>query len=136
MPVSPTIQMPIRVSCFSNLEKLAVRLDDLQTRQKPDQDGNFRKRDPWENGACWPEWMSVKACSSPVPVQDSHFSFLRGSSSLLRVWKGFFLETRGLLSISLLLFPSCLLISWRKQPSLVLPVLLPCSCSQPSLTPL
>lgn len=37
----------------SDLEKLALRLGDLQMRQKTDRDGDFTKRGPWENGACW-----------------------------------------------------------------------------------
>lgn len=104
-------------SCFSNLEKLAVRLDDLQPRQKPDQDGNFRKSYPWENGA-------RKSASLPHPCPGQPFrlslegvplSLVPGRASSLNPEACYLLVGHSFL----LLFPACVLISWRKQRSLV-----------------
>lgn len=80
------------ISHFSDPEKSAVRLDDLQTRQKPDQHGDFRKRGSWENVGCWQQSGSLL----PSLLRMVIVPFSGGSCGLLGVWKGFSLDPKGL----------------------------------------
>lgn len=77
--------------------------------------GSPGRREPVGSRAC--------SCKSTSPLRSwphtAVFPFSGGSSVLLGVWKGFFLEPKGLVSPCSQFFPasvSCLsLTSWRKQ---------------------
>lgn len=103
------------VSYCSELEKLAIRLDDLQMRQKPDQDGDLgRGMEPVDSREC-----PIKSCPLSHPClgqpfllsQEGVLFLVSGRASALNPKAWYLLAG----SSFLLLFRVYHLISWRRQ---------------------